>query len=46
MVDADFENPDGTPLTLDTDYFNIFVEERSVPGSIGMLVEGRNNIKV
>ncbi|MDR1398945.1 MAG: right-handed parallel beta-helix repeat-containing protein [Treponema sp.] len=46
IVDADFENPDGSPLILDTDYFNAFVGDETVSGPLVDLKPGKNRVKV
>jgi hypothetical protein len=46
IVDADFENPDGSPLTLDTDYLNMPKGKTGVVGPIGRLKAGENKVKV
>ena len=44
LVDADFENFDGSCLELNTDYFGEPVEGKSVPGPIAGLKGGVNRI--
>ncbi|MCL2628161.1 MAG: right-handed parallel beta-helix repeat-containing protein [Oscillospiraceae bacterium] len=46
IVDADFENPDGSPLILDTDYFDICAISPTVAGPISTLKAGKNHILV
>lgn len=46
IADADFENPDGSDLVLDTDYFGVKREEMSVPGPIAAFRGGENHLKV
>lgn len=46
IVDADFENPDGSPLTLDSDYLDVKTGDKSVSGPISCLKAGKNRIKV
>jgi len=46
IVDADFENPDGSPLILNEDYFGNCCGEASVPGPIAALKAGENRILV
>jgi hypothetical protein len=46
IVDADFENPDGSPLTLDSDYFNKTVGKKTIAGPIASLKPGKNRIKL
>jgi hypothetical protein len=46
IVDADFENPDGSPLTLDSDYSNLRKGEFTVVGPLAVLKSGENRIKV
>jgi len=44
IVDADFENFDGSFLTLDSDFFDEPVGKESVPGPIGSLKDGFNRV--
>jgi len=46
IADAEFENPDGSKLILDRDYFHAQKTERSVPGPISTLKAKENIIKV
>lgn len=46
IVDADFENPDGSPIILDCDFFDAPAADTSVCGPIGSLKAGKNRIKV
>lgn len=46
IVDADFENPDGSLLALDSDYLDMPVGEKSVSGPLAYLKGGENRIKV
>lgn len=46
IVDADFENPDGTPLCLDSDLLGTPVPGSSVPGPLAGLKAGSNRIRV
>jgi len=46
IVDADFENPDGTPLTLDSDYFNVSIGDGAVCGPLTCLKSGENRIEI
>jgi len=46
IVDADFENPDGSPLTIDSDYLDALVVKQSVSGPISCLKAGKNRIKI
>lgn len=46
IVDADFENPDGSPLVLSSGYFAEAEQGGAVPGPIHMLKPGENCIKV
>ncbi len=46
IVDAEFENPDGSELLLDTDYLDKPKGMHSVPGPISLLKKGENYIKV
>lgn len=46
LVDADFENPDGSEVTIDTDLLGEKRSEKSLPGPISQLQKGKNHIKV
>ena len=46
IVDADFENPDGTPLSIDSDLLDAPVPRQSVPGPLASLKAGGNRIRV
>ena len=46
IVDADFENPDGSPLSLCSDYFDAVFGDQSVAGPFSCLKAGNNRIKV
>ncbi|MCM3671211.1 right-handed parallel beta-helix repeat-containing protein [Mesobacillus maritimus] len=46
IVDAEFENPDGSEVVLDTDLLGKQREEKSVIGPIASLQAGKNYIKV
>lgn len=46
IVDADFENPDGSPLELDTDFMGNTPCATDMPGPIASLQAGQNCIKV
>ncbi|MCL2221710.1 MAG: right-handed parallel beta-helix repeat-containing protein [Oscillospiraceae bacterium] len=46
IVDADFENFDGSFLTLDTDYFSVLLGSETVPGPFAGLDSGNNKILV
>lgn len=46
IVDAEFENPDGSEVTLDKDFFGEKRSEKSVLGPINRLQKGKNYIKV
>ena len=46
IVDADFENPDGSPLALDTDYFDASAGEKTIAGTLVSLKPGKNRVKV
>lgn len=46
IVDAEFENPDGSKVTLDTDYLGNRKLEQGVLGPIANLQKGENHIKV
>ena len=46
IVDAEFENPDGSKLILDRDYFHAQKTEGSGPGPIRELKSGENMIRV
>jgi hypothetical protein len=43
---AAYEQPDGTPIIFDKDYFNIKRDEHPVPGPFEQLKDGDNIIKV
>lgn len=46
MAGLDFENPDGSEVTLDVDYFNNKRAKESAIGPIAQLAAGPNRIKV
>ena len=46
IADADFENPDGSVLALDTDYLDTSVEGASVSGPLACLKDGANHIRI
>ena len=46
IVDAEFENPDGSEVVLNTDYFGTQREEKSVIGPIANLKSGKNYLKI
>lgn len=46
IVDMEFENPDGSELILDTDYFGERKTDRHVIGPINQLKKGNNQVKV
>ena len=46
IVDADYENPDGTEIVLDSDYFGIDIKGEAVSGPIAALKSGDNRIKI
>ncbi len=46
IVDAEFENPDGSPLILDSDYLDAPVAEKTVSGPLETLKAGKNRIRV
>lgn len=46
IVDADFENPDGSEVTVDTDYLGEKRSEKSELGPISRLQKGKNHVKV
>jgi len=46
IVDAEFENPDGSNLILDTDYLDVKVKGKSPVGPIAEFKKGKNYIKV
>lgn len=46
MVDAEYENPDGSELILDTDFFDEKKTQSSPVGPIALLKKGNNYIKV
>jgi alpha-L-arabinofuranosidase len=46
IVDADFDNPDGSALILDTDLLDNQLQEKSALGPISLLKSGKNYIRV
>lgn len=46
IVDAEFENPDGSSLVLDADFFDFHSKEASVTGPISSLKAGKNRVKI
>ncbi|MFD1065715.1 right-handed parallel beta-helix repeat-containing protein [Oceanobacillus locisalsi] len=46
IVDADFEDPNGNEVTLDTDYLGNQKSEKSVLGPIADLKKGKNHVKI
>lgn len=46
IVDAEFENPDGSKVVLDTDYLDNGKDNKSPLGPISHLKKGKNHIKV
>ncbi|MRH43565.1 hypothetical protein GH741_12830 [Aquibacillus halophilus] len=46
IVDAEFENPDGSEVTVDTDYLGEKRSDKSNLGPISQLQAGKNRIKV
>lgn len=46
IVDAEFENPDGSPLTLDSDILDTVIMEKKVAGPCACLKAGKNCIKI
>jgi hypothetical protein len=46
IVDAEFENPDGSNVILDTDFLDVQRGEKSTLGPITLLKKGKNYIKV
>ncbi|WP_416150030.1 DUF1565 domain-containing protein [Salipaludibacillus sp. HK11] len=46
IVDANFENPDGSEVTVDVDYLGKQKEEKSALGPLVDLQKGKNRIKV
>ncbi|MER2060415.1 MAG: right-handed parallel beta-helix repeat-containing protein [Niallia sp.] len=46
IVDANFENPDGSEVALNTDYLGELREGKSVLGPISTLKKGENYVKV
>ncbi|WP_207308534.1 right-handed parallel beta-helix repeat-containing protein [Bacillus timonensis] len=46
IVDAEFENPDGSEVVLNTDFLGNHREEKSVIGPIASLKAGKNYLKV
>jgi len=46
IVDAEFENPDGSDVVLDSDFFDELKGEKSPIGPIARLNKGKNYIKI
>lgn len=46
IVDAEFENPDGSKIVLDSDYLDKQINQKTTMGPISNLKAGKNNIKV
>ena len=46
LVEARFENPDGTPITIDTDMLGVKREGNPTAGPLQTLKAGKNRIKV
>jgi alpha-N-arabinofuranosidase len=46
IVDAEFENPDGSDVVLDTDFLDEQRTERSTLGPITLLKKGKNYVKL
>jgi len=46
LADADYENPDGSAVMLDTDLLGNRKPAQSVPGPIATLGKGKNRVKV
>lgn len=46
IVDAEFENPDGSPVILNSDFLDEERGERSIPGPVARLKQGNNYIKI
>lgn len=46
IVDANFENPDGSEVAVNTDYLGELREAKSVLGPISILKKGKNYVKV
>ena len=46
IVDAEFENPDGSEMVLDTDMLDNEKPEKGPLGPISLLKKGKNYIKV
>lgn len=46
IVEAPFENPDGTPIVFDTDYLNNVRDSRPIAGPFARMTEGYNRIRV
>jgi hypothetical protein len=46
IADAEFENPDGSEVILNTDFLDREKEEESALGPIALLKKGKNYIKV
>jgi hypothetical protein len=46
IVGAEFENPDGSPLTLDSDILDRNVTGKAAPGPCACLKAGKNRVRV
>ncbi|MDR2901311.1 MAG: hypothetical protein LBV20_07325, partial [Treponema sp.] len=46
IVDAEFENPDGSDFILDSDLLNADTSSKSVAGPLSCLKAGKNRIKI
>jgi len=46
IVDADFDNPDGTTLVFDSDYLDTPTGKEVTPGPLTCLKAGKNRVKV
>lgn len=46
IVDAEFENPDGSPLVLDSDILDTLITEKKAAGPCVSLKAGKNRIKI
>jgi len=46
IVDAEFDNPDGTPLTFESDYLDTQTGAKVIPGPLSCLKAGKNRVRV
>lgn len=46
IVDAEYENPDGSSLALDSDILDKAILEKAVPGPVAHLKTGQNRVRI